>query len=282
MNNTNTQNSTKVFNYSLLAMSVLMLLTLTGKSIINNTLTSRGPATVIADDDNSNDGGTGGSDNSDCGCGDESSEGNDNDGASDGNGEDDKPTSTPKATSTPKPTNTPKPTPTNTPKPTPTSTPKVTPTPTPKVTPTPTPVPTATPTPMPTPTATPVTTIQCPIGTIKQVVNSMITCVSNNNTNNNENNNDNHTNVNVTTGDVNVNVENKVTQEGQVLAAATSQPQVVGESKTAVKELPKTGLPLAAWALGGLLPAGLKMKKGSKSSSDQNANFIWEERELAK
>ena len=57
-------------------------------------------------------------------------------------------------------------------------------------------------------------------------------------------------------------------------------PQVVTQVKGAVTELPKTGLPLAALALGGLLPAGFGLKRFGKKSEEFSANSIWTEREL--
>lgn len=61
------------------------------------------------------------------------------------------------------------------------------------------------------------------------------------------------------------------------------QPQVVtvsGDSK--VKELPKTGLPIAALGLGSLLPLGLRLRRYAKVKDAVSANFIWEERELSR
>lgn len=74
-------------------------------------------------------------------------------------------------------------------------------------------------------------------------------------------------------------------------ATGSAQPKVitVDGGKTAtpsapVKELPKTGLPFAAVALSGLLPLGAKFRKfkGSSKLVEENANFIWESRELGK
>ncbi len=60
-------------------------------------------------------------------------------------------------------------------------------------------------------------------------------------------------------------------------------PQVVTVSgATPVKELPKTGLPLASLVLGALIPAGLRLRKFGASEKNLNANFIWEERELSR
>jgi hypothetical protein len=62
------------------------------------------------------------------------------------------------------------------------------------------------------------------------------------------------------------------------------QPVATATSSANVKELPKTGLPIAAWSLGGLIPAGwglLKFRKGNKETLD-NPNFIWEKRQFTK
>lgn len=142
----------------------------------------------------------------------------------------------------------------------------VTPTPTATITPTPTPTPTTTITPTPTPT------------TSQQ---------GNTNTNTNTNSQtQSQTQANTqtqtaTTGSSssssssssNVTVNNPTPQ-----VVTVTQPAVAGVSTT--KELPKTGLPLLAWAAAAFLPAGFKLRKFSKSSEGfESANFIWEERE---
>lgn len=65
------------------------------------------------------------------------------------------------------------------------------------------------------------------------------------------------------------------------------QPVATATSSADVKELPKTGLPFAAWTLGGLIPAGwglLKFKKGNKEilTTQDNPNHIWEKRQFTK
>jgi uncharacterized repeat protein (TIGR01451 family) len=51
-----------------------------------------------------------------------------------------------------------------------------------------------------------------------------------------------------------------------------------------VEELPKTGLPIVAWGLAGLLPIGLKLKKFGQNSKDNenNADYIWQKRQYQK
>lgn len=147
----------------------------------------------------------------------------------------------------------------------PTPTPTLVPTPTPTLVPTPpptmvpTPPPTHIPTPPPTIVPTPVPTLPPPPPT--QVQNQT----------NNQNQN------------VTVNVP---PAQGAVLAVNTSaQPKVIATSGTPITTLPKTGLPLAGWALMGLLPAGAGLKKKlglGSAEQDETANFIWEEREFKK
>jgi hypothetical protein len=180
---------------------------------------------------------------------------------------------------------TPTPTPTFIPTPTPTEVPTPVPTFVPTPTPTfiPTPPPTFVPTPMPTlvPTPPPCFICQTPPPTMPPVNNTQVqnnTQIQNNTQNNNQ-----HQNV----------VVNVPPAQGGVVLAAnapkvitqSSAPQVMTQTKGGVvTELPKTGLPLAAWALMGLLPAGAGLKRLTRNDSndDVTANFIWEERELKK
>ncbi len=59
--------------------------------------------------------------------------------------------------------------------------------------------------------------------------------------------------------------------------------QVAGVSYQA-KELPKTGLPVLAWAAMGLIPAGLKLRKLGKITEDakDDPNYLWENRQFIK
>jgi hypothetical protein len=65
--------------------------------------------------------------------------------------------------------------------------------------------------------------------------------------------------------------------------APTSTGAVLGQ--TIVKELPRTGLPLLAWATMALVPAGYGLKKFGKNQVEDNsesATYIWENREFKK
>jgi hypothetical protein len=157
------------------------------------------------------------------------------------------------------------PTPTPTPTEIPTPPPTFVPTPPPTLVPTPTPCNCVTPTPTPTlPPPPPCLVCQTPPPSVPaQVQNQQQT----------QNNNQNQ----------NVVVNVPPAPQGVVLAA-NAQPKVVATAGTQVTTLPKTGLPLAAWAVMGMLPAGAGLKKfGRKDNSDDvPANFIWEEREFKK
>lgn len=134
--------------------------------------------------------------------------------------------------------------------------PTATPTPTtPVATATPTPtVPTSTPTNTPTPTGAPTAT---PTPTSGSNIN-----ITNNNTNNQTQNQTNNQTVNVT-------------------SQGSTQPVVVAGTTTA-KQLPKTGLPLAALAFSGLLPVGLGLRKygGNKGDQEESANYLWQKRKF--
>lgn len=160
--------------------------------------------------------------------------------------------------------------------------PVVTPTPTP--TPTGAPAPTATPTPIP-PAGAQQVELQCPAGFISVVSGSNIFCLQQVQSQN-QSQTVNQT-VNATGGSSNA----SATSGGgtPVVVAATqpsvvvAQPQVAGVS-TKVTELPKTGLPVAAWVLSGLLPAGLGLRKFGSFGKDQKgtARYMWQKREFEK
>jgi hypothetical protein len=63
---------------------------------------------------------------------------------------------------------------------------------------------------------------------------------------------------------------------------SSNNPQIVGQVKGTATTLPKTGLPLLAFALPGLLPVGLRLRGKKSAFGDITANFIWEKRSLSK
>lgn len=166
---------------------------------------------------------------------------------------------------------------------TPTATPTQSPSATPTPTATPTGVPTATPTGVPSATPTGIhnitTNITCPNGNTITVnagsnadVNALCNIVNSTNVNNNNNNNSNPININLS------NVGG---------AGITTTPAPVQQTNTVsqVSELPRTGLPLAAWAFSGLLPVGLGLKKFGKQVSDtatNTPNYLWQMRQFLK
>ncbi|RJO60710.1 hypothetical protein C4544_04535 [candidate division WS5 bacterium] len=141
-------------------------------------------------------------------------------------------------------------------------------------TPTPTISPTATPTVVPTvpptvvPTQPPSPTPQ-PQGNITELINELINDIRNENRNSQDQTQNNNQTVNVT--------QSTAAVSAPVVAQAAVKPIVAP-----VKELPKTGLPLAVWALASLLPAGLGMKRINKkteqNNSSSNVNHVWRKR----
>jgi len=318
MKNLNTiLNLIKGTSRSLVLGLSLLVIALGIFSSLRGDLLQRGPSVIVAFDGNSDSpgDGSGGSDNGCGGCDNNSNSGNNDQGSGGSNQNDsnDNPDNTyyPQPTPTPTVAPTPTPTPMPTPTPRPSYTPQPTPTPTPRpsYTPRPTPTPTVAPTPTPIPS-----TIQCGVGKIAKVVNSTIICVSQNQTQNQaqvQNNNQNQTvnqnvvatggnsssssssssNVNLvvnnqSTNTTNNNTTREIVREVTVAAPVkggevTVTPQVVMQTKGDVRELPKTGLPLAALALGGLMPAGFGLKRfGKKEAVQESANSIWTERQL--
>ncbi len=124
--------------------------------------------------------------------------------------------------------------------------------------------------------------------------NTNTTTVTNNSVNQNSNsssstsssNSTNTTNVSVSQPQGGAVAVPRVVSQPAVLAAVTQQPQVVrvaGVSPTQVQELPKTGLPLLAWAAGAFIPAGMGLKRfGRKLVEDMidHPQFMWEERQF--
>lgn len=181
---------------------------------------------------------------------------------------------------TPTPTDVPPtPTPTGVPlTPTPTGRPSVTPTPTtrPNVTPTPTRRPSVTPTPTTVPQGS--SNVECPSGTVfGGIQGSTIICVSQNQVQDQDQIVT--ANSNAETGPINVTLSTNAPQVVTVPRVIT-----VAGAQTSSKELPKTGLPMAAWALSGFLPIGAGLRRFGKNSKtrQESANFIWQTREFSK
>lgn len=70
----------------------------------------------------------------------------------------------------------------------------------------------------------------------------------------------------------------------RVVTVAAPAVTKVAASKVAVEELPKTGLPLAAWTLSGFLPVGLGLRRfgSAKKSLQGSASYLWQKREFSK
>jgi hypothetical protein len=119
--------------------------------------------------------------------------------------------------------------------------------------------PTVTPTVAPTVTPTPGQNLQCPAGFNGTISGSNIVCVQQSQTATGGS-----ATANATGGSVNITTTNPTTQT--------------------VSSLPKTGLPIAAWAMSGLLPVGLGFKRFGKNLSDNKniAAYLWQEREYQK
>lgn len=182
---------------------------------------------------------------------------------------------------TPTPTGTMTPTPTGTMTPTPTLTPIGTLTPTP----TGTIIPTPTGTIAPSPTTTGGNVVSCPAGFTQTVSGSNIICVQQ------VQNQSQSSSSNSSTGPVNVNVSSPATTTSTTTNTTTSAPVATTTTTAApgtvpaVTELPKTGLPLAAWALSGLLPlgAGLRKFRGREEKlGEDNPEYLWQKREFSK
>jgi hypothetical protein len=137
----------------------------------------------------------------------------------------------------------------------------VTPTPLPSVIPTPSPSPSPSPTVTPIPTPTPVPTSTPAPQIITQ--NQEQSQTQNNNQN--------------------VNVTVTAPSSAPVVLGAQA-PQILSSEPTKIKELPKTGLPLALWGISALAPIGFMLKKKDANSQDyeDTANSQWIKRQLEK
>jgi len=100
---------------------------------------------------------------------------------------------------------------------------------------------------------------------------------NNNNTNNNSNTNNNNISVNASGARETVREVQTVTAAAPTVVYA-QQPAVAGVQ---VKELPKTGLPAAAWAALAFIPAGFRMRRFRKVQGELEDSpvYIWEKRE---
>ncbi len=137
------------------------------------------------------------------------------------------------------------------------------------------PRPTPTPAPTQAPQAVATSTVSCPAGTVGHMERSILICVSQSQSSNNVNNN---TNV------VNVPAQQPQVVYAQAPVVQQAEPKVVYQAPAEVRELPKTGLPLAAWFLSGLVPVGVKLKrfgKGDNGSVNPALN-IWQTRTMLK
>lgn len=75
-------------------------------------------------------------------------------------------------------------------------------------------------------------------------------------------------------------------QTGSLLDQDTSTfciQQNIAKQAPIVEQLPKTGLPLIAWGLAGLLPVGLRLRKmGNMGNISDSAIYTWQKREFNK
>lgn len=129
--------------------------------------------------------------------------------------------------------------------------------------------------------------LKCPEGTVQTLEGNTIVCIQNINTVNNVNNINNQ-NTQSQSQVVNVPAPQVITVPQAVqtvskevyIATPAAQPKVVTVAASEVQALPKTGLPLAGVALGGLLPIGMRLRRIGKSKDILSANSIWEQRQF--
>ncbi|MDP3973343.1 MAG: hypothetical protein Q8P92_00765 [Candidatus Daviesbacteria bacterium] len=116
-----------------------------------------------------------------------------------------------------------------------------------------------------------------PVVPIAQGAGPVSVTNNNNNTNNNSNTNNNNISVNASGARETVREVQTVTAAAPTVVYA-QQPAVAGVQ---VKELPKTGLPVAAWAALAFIPAGFRMRKFRKVQGELENSpvYIWEKRE---
>ncbi|MDO8570703.1 MAG: hypothetical protein Q7R97_03925 [Candidatus Daviesbacteria bacterium] len=153
----------------------------------------------------------------------------------------------------------------------------------PSATPTPIPTapatagPTAVPTVIPTAVPTIANQVSCPSGYVQSLSGSTIVCVQQVQTQTQTQY------ANAYTAPVTVNLAGQPVAQTPQIVYYQQQPQVI-QAAYDVKTLPKTGLPVLAWGLSGLLPIGLGFRKfGSTDKSLTSAGkYLWEKREFLK
>ncbi len=133
-----------------------------------------------------------------------------------------------------------------------------------------------------------------PTPTSVSISDSQITSVDQNQTqNNNQNqnnnqsqNNNNNQSTNVASAGGSSGATSTITYTvptKETVVTQAAAPQVITQAQTPVKELPKTGLPLAAWGLASLLPAGFGISKFRKTNNPTDSpNSLWIKKQFRK
>ncbi len=121
------------------------------------------------------------------------------------------------------------------------------------------------------PTQAAQTTQQCPNGSYMTFSGTTIVCVSQTSQQQVINNN-----VNT------VSVPAAPAPQVVYATAPAAQPQVVYTAAAPIQQLPKTGLPVAAWFLTGLMPVGMRLKRFGKAEegSVNNGLYAWQSRQM--
>jgi hypothetical protein len=140
------------------------------------------------------------------------------------------------------------------------------------------------PTPVPTPTPAPSQASN------QQVSTNVEQSQNNSQTQNQNNNQSSNQNTNVSTGAVTTTaaagtpVVTAAVPVKETVITQAAAPQVITQAQTPVKELPKTGLPLAAWGLASLLPGvlGINQFRKKKHQSSDSPNSLWIEKQFKK
>lgn len=142
---------------------------------------------------------------------------------------------------------------------------------------------------------------QCPSGTTTVIAqNNVITCINNSNQQQQSQTQNNNQVINIPGGivtrteiireqpvaiqvarvDCPTGTVKKVVDR-EVICEVTSRPIA---TVAGAKELPKTGLPAVAWAIGAFVPLGMKLRRFSKFSANllSTPGYIWEDRQFKK